>query len=46
MKTWSSPKLTKLDTVVNATKDSDKVGSQMDDVNFGTLDGKIIDDPE
>ena len=45
-KAWKSPRLTELDTVVKATGQTDKIGSQPDDVTAEnpTLDGEIQPD--
>jgi hypothetical protein len=42
-RTWKSPKLTELNTVVEATGQDDKIGSQPDDATseVPSLDGKI-----
>lgn len=45
-KAWKSPKLTELNSVVEATGSEDKIGSQPDNAapETPTLDGKIVDD--
>jgi hypothetical protein len=45
-KAWKSPKLTELNSMVEATGSEDKIGSQPDNAapETPTLDGKIVDD--